>query len=51
MLYQIDTSEKVINEIQKLVKNLKMYQLLRAVNTLESCVASLFSRFLSLSSC
>ena len=32
MLHQIDSSEKVINEIQKLFKNLKINQLLRAAN-------------------
>lgn len=36
MLHQIDPSEKVINEIQKLFKNLKINQLLRTVNIRKS---------------
>jgi hypothetical protein len=36
MLHQIDPSEKVINEIHKLFKNLKINQLLRAANIKKS---------------
>lgn len=36
MLHQIDPSEKVINEIQKLFKNLNINQLLRTVNIRKS---------------
>lgn len=45
MLHQIDQSEKVINEIHKLFKELKINQLLRAANIKKSRGISILQVF------